>query len=368
MPDGRVRDQDGLREGEGGGAQRDQLDRHAGDSCPPSGFCGGVRRKTALWRCEHMFGTVERWRSTRSCTATPTSRSSTAPATPRSWPRKRHASGWPASRSPTTTASTAWCASRWRPATLGLPTVFGAELTLGIERPPNGEPDPRGRAPASSSPRARRVRRAGPRDQRGAAARGEGRAAHAVDALADARARRCTSTAAEREQRHWFVLTGCRKGTVPAALVRDGPAAARARARASSSTRSVATACSWSCGTTATRSTGTATTRWRRSRCAAGVEVVATNNVHYATPAQRPLATALAAVRAPAFARRDRRLAARRRRSRTCAARRSRRRRFARWPGRGRAHRRHRGARARSTCGSRRRACPTTPCPTATPR
>jgi len=24
----------------------------------------------------------------------------------------------------------------------------------------------------------------------------------------------------------WFVLTGCRKGTVPAALVRDGPAAA----------------------------------------------------------------------------------------------------------------------------------------------
>ena len=31
---------------------------------------------------------------------------------------------------------------------------------------------------------------------------------------------------------------------------------------------------------------------------AAGVDVVATNNVHYATPAQRPLATALAAVRA----------------------------------------------------------------------
>jgi error-prone DNA polymerase len=29
----------------------------------------------------------------------------------------------------------------------------------------------------------------------------------------------------------------------------------------------------------------------------AGVEVVATNNVHYATPARRPLATALAAVR-----------------------------------------------------------------------
>src|SRR5439155_2497153 len=31
---------------------------------------------------------------------------------------------------------------------------------------------------------------------------------------------------------------------------------------------------------------------------AANVEVITTNNVHYATPAQRPLATALAAVRA----------------------------------------------------------------------
>src|SRR5205085_9620734 len=30
----------------------------------------------------------------------------------------------------------------------------------------------------------------------------------------------------------------------------------------------------------------------------AGVEIVATNNVHYATPGRRPLATALAAVRA----------------------------------------------------------------------
>ena len=43
---------------------------------------------------------------------------------------------------------------------------------------------------------------------------------------------------------------------------------------------------------------GTATTRWPRSPCAAGVEVVATTNAHYATPAGRRLATALAAVRA----------------------------------------------------------------------
>ena len=35
-----------------------------------------------------------------------------------------------------------------------------------------------------------------------------------------------------------------------------------------------------------------------RMAMATGVDVVATNNVHYATPARRPLATALAAVRA----------------------------------------------------------------------
>ena len=32
---------------------------------------------------------------------------------------------------------------------------------------------------------------------------------------------------ARTSNRSWFVLTGCRKGTVPAALLRDGPAAAR---------------------------------------------------------------------------------------------------------------------------------------------
>ena len=30
-----------------------------------------------------------------------------------------------------------------------------------------------------------------------------------------------------RDNDHWFVLTGCRKGSVPAALQRDGPAAAQ---------------------------------------------------------------------------------------------------------------------------------------------
>ena len=96
---------------------------------------------------------------------------------------------------------------------------------------------------------------------------------------------------------HGWVLTGCRKGAVPAALVADGPAAAAASC-SGWSTRSGATACWSSCGTTAIRSTRPATTRSSRSPTASGVECVATNNVHYATPAQRRLATALAAVRA----------------------------------------------------------------------
>ena len=59
---------------------------------------------------------------------------------------------------------------------------------------------------------------------------------------------------------HWLVLTGCRKGTVPAALVRDGPAAA-ARALPISSRCSGRTTSRSSCGITVTRSTPPATTR-----------------------------------------------------------------------------------------------------------
>jgi error-prone DNA polymerase len=72
-----------------------------------------------------------------------------------------------------------------------------------------------------------------------------------------------------RDNDHWFVLTGCRKGTVPAALVRDGPAAAEhaldagRRVRARPGARRAL-------GPRRSRSTGTATTRSRRSRCAPG--------------------------------------------------------------------------------------------------
>ena len=78
------------------------------------------------------------WSRTPSCTATPTSASSTAPRTRRSWPRRRPGSAWRRSPSPTTTACTAWSASPRRPRALGLPTIFGAELSLGLPAPQDG--------------------------------------------------------------------------------------------------------------------------------------------------------------------------------------------------------------------------------------
>ena len=77
-----------------------------------------------------------------------------------------------------------------------------------------------------------------------------------------------------------------------------GPAAAARAARRAGRRGSGATTSRSSCGTTATRSTRPATTPWPTLAVRAGVDLVATNNVHYATPSRRPLATALAAVRA----------------------------------------------------------------------
>ncbi|MEY2591255.1 MAG: error-prone polymerase, partial [Acidimicrobiaceae bacterium] len=95
---------------------------------------------------------------------------------------------------------------------------------------------------------------------------------------------------------HWYVLTGCRKGTVPAALARDGPRAARRclDVLVAAFGRDRVLVELWDHGDPLDRHRNDALAE---VALAAGVEVVATNNVHYATTAQRPLATALAAVR-----------------------------------------------------------------------
>ena len=110
----------------------------------------------------------------------------------------------------------------------GVPTVFGSELTLGITRPANGEPDPEGEhvlvlaeGPVGYARLARAISVAQMAGEKGAPR-------STIAALADlARAPVHLHPEPSVRNDRWYVLTGCRKGTVPAALLRDGPAAAR---------------------------------------------------------------------------------------------------------------------------------------------
>jgi error-prone DNA polymerase len=169
---------------------------------------------------------------------------------------------------------------------LGLPTVFGAEVTLSPAGPRTGEPDPVG---------AHLVVLA--RDPEGYARLSRvladahlagGEKGKPVLALADL---------AANHGGHWAVLTGCRKGAVPAALVASGPAAAARqldRLVAAFGRETLAVEL-WDHGDPldVARNDELALLAAR-----AGVEMVATNNVHYATPGRFRLATTLAAIRA----------------------------------------------------------------------
>ncbi len=96
---------------------------------------------------------------------------------------------------------------------------------------------------------------------------------------------------------HGWVLTGCRKGAVPAALVEEGPAAAARELRRLMELfgRDRVLVELWDHGhpMDSVRNDALAELAARHD-----VGCVATNNVHYATPQQRRLATAVAAVRA----------------------------------------------------------------------
>jgi error-prone DNA polymerase len=102
---------------------------------------------------------------------------------------------------------------------------------------------------------------------------------------------------AEAGRGHWWVLTGCRKGTVPAALLADGPAAARRELQRLIELfgRDRVLVELWDHGDPldSARNDALAELAGRLD-----LPCVATNNVHYAAPAQRRLATAIAAVRA----------------------------------------------------------------------
>ena len=229
---------------------------------------------------------------TPSCTATPTSASSTAPPTPRSWPRRRPGSAWRRWPSPTTTASTAWCASPRRPGPSGCPrcsapsspcTASDTELAV-----PRGQcADPARTTTWSCWPTARRATPAWP----GPSARASWRGRRARPGS------RWPTSADARPGTGWC-SPGAARGRCPPRWSADGPAAAapgaapagravRARPRARSS-----------CGTTATRSTRPATTPWPSWRPAPAWPASPPTTSTTPRPAQRPLATALAAVRA----------------------------------------------------------------------
>jgi len=169
---------------------------------------------------------------------------------------------------------------------LKLPAVFGAELSLDLPGPQNGEPDPVGRHLLVLARGPEGYARLSTVIAEAHLAGGEkGRPVYDVEEVA----------AALKEQ--VLVLTGCRKGHVPAALLASGMDAAATELDrlvgmfghdhvAVELTRRGDPLDDDLCDALATLADGF------------GLPTVATGNVHYATPEGRPLATALAAVRA----------------------------------------------------------------------
>jgi len=171
---------------------------------------------------------------------------------------------------------------------VGMPTVFGAELTLDLPRRSQaGLADPEGRHLVVLA-----------RDPQGYAALCRTISKAQMDGGEKGLPKVSLSALAQAHGGHWLVLTGCRKGTVPAALAQAGPAAA-ARELAdlvvAFGKGNVAVEL-WDHGDPLDSVRNDALVKLAER--AGGLDVVATNNVHYATPARRPLATALAAVRA----------------------------------------------------------------------
>jgi len=169
---------------------------------------------------------------------------------------------------------------------LGLPTVFGAEVTLSPAGPRTGEPDPAGAhlVVLAKNPEGY-ARLAAVLADAHLAGEEKGRPLLSLDQLG------------ERHGGDWLVLTGCRKGTVPGALLASGPSAARrelARLLGVFGMDGVAVEL-WDHGDPLDTARNDALALLGAE---AGVPTVATNNVHYATPAGYRLATTLAAVRA----------------------------------------------------------------------
>ena len=167
-----------------------------------------------------------------------------------------------------------------------LATVYGAELSLGLPAPQNGVPDPHGqhllvlaRGVAGYHRLAAAITAAQLRGNE------KGRPVYDLEELA------------EQAGDDWHILTGCRKGLVRSALHSGGPqAAARALDRLTALfglDHVVVELVDH--GRPLDSETNDALAALASDH---GLPVVATNNVHYATPGRRRLASAMAAVRA----------------------------------------------------------------------
>jgi error-prone DNA polymerase len=181
----------------------------------------------------------------------------------------------------------AQAAARLRDEGISLGTVFGAELSL--DRLPGGRtgvPDPAGRhllVLARDPEGYRRLCRVISTAQLAGGEKGMPR--YDEPALADAHGG------------HWVVFTGCRKAAVPAALATRGPrAAARELARLTEAFGPANVRVELTIGDDpADDERNDALAALAR---AAGLDTIATSNVHYAAPQDARLAQALAAIRA----------------------------------------------------------------------
>jgi len=180
----------------------------------------------------------------------------------------------------------AQAAARLRDEGTRLRTVFGAELSLDLPSAQTGVPDPEGRHLLILARDAEGYARLCAVISAAQLAGGEkGRPVYDVGALAGAHGG------------HWVVLTGCRKGPVPAALAADSPGAAwrelgRLTEMFGHENVMVELNCHHDPGDDERNDL------LARLAALADVGVVATGNVHFAAPAQARLAQALAAIRA----------------------------------------------------------------------
>ncbi|MBF0671273.1 MAG: error-prone DNA polymerase [Salinibacterium sp.] len=169
----------------------------------------------------------------------------------------------------------------------GLKTVYGAELSLGLRAPQNGQADPEGEhllVLARQEEGYHRLAGAITTAQLANDAE-KGRPIYDLEQLAAA------------ANGHWVVLTGCRKGAVRRALVDEGEAAAAREVE-----RLVGLFGHDNVVVELFDQGGPLDSEHNdalaRIAARTGLATIATNVVHYATPDEHPLASAVSAVRA----------------------------------------------------------------------